>query len=111
MPKQYQSKYDAATIELRPNVPKKMQAGAKKNLAGYYAHCSTLDDLVRDLRETLKNEGIAENTIVVFTSDHGDMLGSHGGYKKQRPHDESIRAYAGGTMTLSDGCLTQASEV
>jgi len=31
------------------------------------------------------------NTIIVFTSDHGDMLGSHGLYKKQKPYDESIR--------------------
>jgi arylsulfatase A-like enzyme len=31
------------------------------------------------------------NTLLVFTSDHGDMLGSHGGRNKQQPYDESIR--------------------
>jgi arylsulfatase A-like enzyme len=41
--------------------------------------------------ETVKASGIAENTVFVFWSDHGDMLGSQGEYKKQRPWDESIR--------------------
>jgi arylsulfatase A-like enzyme len=90
-PKNYRAMYDPAKIKLRPNVPEKMQAGAKKNLAGYYAHCSALDDLIGQLRKTLKDAGIEKDTIVIFTADHGDMLGSHGAYKKQRPHDESIR--------------------
>jgi arylsulfatase A-like enzyme len=33
----------------------------------------------------------ANNTIVVFTSDHGDMLFSHGRLKKQQPWEEAIR--------------------
>src|SRR5678815_4384183 len=32
-----------------------------------------------------------ENTLVIFTSDHGDLLGSHGSWNKQQPYDESIR--------------------
>ncbi len=43
------------------------------------------------LRRTLEETGLAENTLLVFTSDHGDMLGSQGAYKKQRPYDEAIR--------------------
>jgi arylsulfatase A-like enzyme len=35
--------------------------------------------------------GIEEETLLVFTSDHGDMLGSHGQFKKQQPWEESIR--------------------
>jgi len=41
--------------------------------------------------QQLKNVVIDKNTIFVFTSDHGDMLGSHGYKKKQQPWDESIR--------------------
>ena len=41
--------------------------------------------------QTLAACGIDEDTIVLFTSDHGDMLGSHGRYKKQQPWDEAIR--------------------
>jgi arylsulfatase A-like enzyme len=39
----------------------------------------------------LKAAGIEENTIVVFTADHGDMLHSQGQIRKQKPWDESIR--------------------
>ena len=42
-------------------------------------------------RSTLEAQGLAENTIVVFTSDHGDMLGSHAQQRKQRPWEESTR--------------------
>lgn len=90
-PPQYQQMYDPVTIKLRPNVPKDKQDVARKDLAGYYAHCTALDDCVADLRATLKQSGVAENTIVVFTSDHGDMIYSHGKIRKQKPWDESLR--------------------
>jgi len=76
---------------LRPNVPAAMQAEARRNLAGYYAHCTALDDCLGELLAALGDAGLADNTIVLFTSDHGDMLGSHGLLKKQKPFDESIR--------------------
>ncbi|HAH49558.1 MAG TPA: sulfatase, partial [Planctomycetaceae bacterium] len=90
-PPEYQSMYEPQNIRLRPNVPKDQQAAAKKELAGYYAHCSALDDCVGDLLATLKETGVDHNTIVVFTSDHGDMLHSHGQIRKQKPWDESLR--------------------
>jgi len=58
-------------------------------MAGYYAHCSALDECIGRLRAAIQNAGLEENTIFVFTSDHGDMLGSHGLWKKQWPYDES----------------------
>ena len=67
------------------------RANAQKVAAGYYAHSTALDDCVGELRRTLQEAGLAENTLLVFTADHGDMLGSQGAYKKQRPYDESIR--------------------
>lgn len=45
---------------------------------GYYAAISYVDDWVGRLRETLETTGMAEDTIVVFTADHGDMLGERG---------------------------------
>jgi arylsulfatase A-like enzyme len=39
----------------------------------------------------LRTTGLAGNTIVVFTSDHGDMLGSHALIRKQKPYEESVR--------------------
>ena len=75
----------------RRNVPTKMQVSARRDLAGYYAHCTAIDDMVGNLLKTLEATGMEPDTIVVSTSDHGDMLGSHNQYKKQRPYEESIR--------------------
>lgn len=90
-PAEYNALYDPATLVLRPNVTAEMEATARKDLAGYYAHCTALDKCVGDLRQTLREVGIADDTIFVFTSDHGDMLGSQGEIRKQRPWDESLR--------------------
>lgn len=83
--------YDAEKISIRPNIPHSFREIARKDLAGYYAHCTALDDCVAQLRDALEESGLSENTIIVLTSDHGDLLGSHGAYKKQQPYDESIR--------------------
>ncbi len=82
---------DPGKIELRPNVSAKSAQAARKDLQGYYAHCAALDACVGDLLKTIAEAGIADDTIFVFTSDHGDMLGSQGQRRKQRPWDEAIR--------------------
>jgi arylsulfatase A-like enzyme len=90
-PPKYRALYPAETIKLQPNVPPKAHATARRELAGYYAHCTALDDCFGDLLRTLDDTGLATNTIVVFTSDHGDMLWSHDQQRKQRPWEESAR--------------------
>lgn len=45
--------------------------------ASYYAMVSLVDDEVGRILETLDQEGLADNTVVIFTSDHGEMLGDH----------------------------------
>jgi arylsulfatase A-like enzyme len=45
--------------------------------ACYYATCSFLDDQVERLLEALRSTGQLTNTVVVYTSDHGDLLGAH----------------------------------
>jgi arylsulfatase A-like enzyme len=90
-PLSYRSMYDPAKIILRSNVPARSAAKSRRDLAGYYAHCSALDDCAGQLLQILRETGLDERTIVVFTSDHGDMLGSHGLTAKQKPFDESIR--------------------
>lgn len=90
-PPQYRAKYLAEHIKLRPNVPPALSEKARKALAGYYAHCTALDDCVGDLLQTLAETGLADKTLVVFAADHGDLLGSHGAFDKQQPYDESIR--------------------
>ena len=90
-PKKYRDMYQNMDIQLRPNVPKEKAEETKKALKGYYAHMTALDDCVADLQAEIKKLGLDENTIFVFTSDHGDMLYSHAQIKKQKPWEESIR--------------------
>lgn len=90
-PAKYRAMYAPENIKLHPNVPSAAQATARKELAGYYAHCTALDDAFADLLRTLEETGLASNTIVVFTSDHGDMLWSQNQQRKQRPWEESAR--------------------
>ena len=90
-PEAFKALYEPEQLSLRPNVPEAWQERTRKWLAGYYAHCSVLDWCIGELLQTLDECNLAENTIFVFTSDHGDMLGSHGEWDKQRPYDESVR--------------------
>ena len=91
-PEKYRKLFpDPTKITLRPNVPNSLRSQAQKELAGYYAHIAALDDCIGDILKTLNECGIEKNTIFVFTSDHGDMLRSHGQTKKQKPWEESVR--------------------
>jgi arylsulfatase len=48
----------------------------------FYAMCTHLDHQIRLVIGALREEGLLDNTIIAFTSDHGDMLGEHGLYAK-----------------------------
>lgn len=89
-PDGYRTRIDPAQITLRRNVPPEKESLARTEIAGYYAHCIALDDLVGDLLRTLDETGIGDNTLFVFWSDHGDMLHFQGEVRKQRPWEESI---------------------
>jgi arylsulfatase A-like enzyme len=118
-PKKYKKKYKAENMWLPPNVPDKAnpkssrQGGGhyrksvRRNMAGYYANISVLDAMIGKVIKTLKKEGVWNNTIILFTSDHGDMLGSQGLYGKQVPYDESIRVpmlfHYSGKQEVNDG--------
>lgn len=89
-PEKYRKLYAPENIELRPNVPAELQEIARNEISGYYAHIAALDDCMKELLRAINDAGISENTVFVFTSDHGDMLRSHGMTKKQKPWDESL---------------------
>jgi choline-sulfatase len=57
----------------------------------YYANISYIDDKVGHLLSTLQECGMADDTIVVFTSDHGEMLGERGMWYKQSFFEPSVR--------------------
>ena len=91
-PEKYRELYpDPSRISLPPNVPNSLRSNAQEELAGYYAHIAALDDCIGDILKTIDDCGIKDNTLLVFTSDHGDMLRSQSQTKKQKPWEESVR--------------------
>lgn len=87
-----QALYQPEKLTLAPNVPAASAAAARKELIGYYAHCTALDKCVGDLLATLKETGLEKQTLVVFTADHGEMMGAHdiSPRMKQWPYDEAV---------------------
>jgi arylsulfatase A-like enzyme len=90
-PAEFQAMFANQKIQLRPNVPSSDIDKATQSLKGYYAHIAALDSCVKRLLDTLEKNGLTENTIVVFSADHGDMLFSQGLEGKLYCWDESIR--------------------
>ncbi len=86
-PPEFLELYPPAEITLRPNA----EGADRWAIAGYYAHISALDRNIGRLADALERLGLTERTIFCFSSDHGDMLWSHGRVKKQQPFEESIR--------------------
>lgn len=59
---------------------------------GYYAALALIDDEVGRVLAALEETGLADNTLVIFTSDHGDALGDHGLFVKGvHLYDEAVR--------------------
>jgi arylsulfatase A-like enzyme len=64
----------------------------KQQLAEYYGMISHLDSQISRILKTLKETGLDENTIIIFSSDHGLAMGSHGLLGKQNLYEVSMRA-------------------
>lgn len=92
-PEDIKALYPPEDIQLRPNVSEDQSEHSRKELQGYYAHCTAIDACVGELYQTVQEASIDDNTVFIFTSDHGDMHGSHGkrSFRKQLPWDESVR--------------------
>ncbi|TDE03091.1 sulfatase [Jiangella asiatica] len=101
-PKEYMDQYDPATLsrpvtttdELETKPPIYTEASKEsypdskgyvdytddelqETKAAYYAMVTLVDDEVGRILNALDDEGLADNTVVIFTSDHGEMLGDH----------------------------------
>lgn len=103
VPERYKKLYEGTVTERRDNVVirepflvhtgETIPGGEKKweeYANHYFAAVSGIDDQFGRLMERLAQLDIAENTIVVLTSDHGELLGSHGMMAKHSWHEESI---------------------
>ena len=96
-PEKYLDAYAQMTDEqlsARPNVP---AAGSRfgdhyrTHIRHYYAMISGVDEQFGRIVDALEAAGLAENTIVVFTSDHGNCLGIHDHVTKNVPQEESMQ--------------------
>ncbi|MBS2211288.1 sulfatase [Carboxylicivirga mesophila] len=92
---------DPRTMHPDPEMsPKWLNLQGKKNralslkqdqMADYFGMVKCIDDNVGRILNFLEMEGLSENTIVVFTSDHGDLMGEHGKHNKGLPYEMSAR--------------------
>jgi len=101
-PEEYQI-YGPDDVNVPPNVPPQMEAFARDEIAHYYNNIVGLDAQMARLLDWLEAKGLRENTVICFSSDHGDHLSSHGYVKpgdtwahhtmrasKATPYEESI---------------------
>lgn len=63
----------------------------RRGRAGYYGLISYLDEKIGRLLEVLHETGLADNTLVVYVSDHGEMAGEHGMWRKSNFYEHSSR--------------------
>jgi arylsulfatase A-like enzyme len=79
-------------ITIPPNVPPGAATeNARQCLPDYYGMIESLDDEFGRIVAALEKAGVSDDTIVVFSSDHGDMIGSQGLKAKRWPYEESAR--------------------
>jgi len=97
VPRRYLDMYGTVPLEdlvRRPNIP---AAGTRwgdyyrNNIRGYYAMITGVDEQFGRILAVLEESGLTEETIVVFTSDHGNCLGLHDEISKNNPYEESMR--------------------
>ena len=74
-----------------PKTPRINPRWLRANLPQYYGMVKCIDDNVGRILDTLRREGLLEKTMIVFTSDHGDLCGEHGRSEKGVPYEGSAR--------------------
>jgi arylsulfatase A-like enzyme len=91
VPDSYKALYTDKPIHLRPNVLGEGTEQAQQHIRDYYAAVTGTDYEFGRLLAVLEEEGLAEDTIVVLTSDHGEMMGGHGWLEHKNVwYEESI---------------------
>lgn len=98
-PEEEKKPYPQDGLKFRPNVQASSNARKgvrseerlRRSTQGYLGSISGLDDQFARLLKVLDETGQADDTIVVYTSDHGEMMGSQGLMGKRVPFEESCR--------------------
>jgi arylsulfatase A-like enzyme len=63
----------------------------RRSRQAYYGSVSFIDEQVGRILDSLQRRGLLENTLILFTADHGDMLGDHNLWRKTYPYESSAR--------------------
>jgi arylsulfatase A-like enzyme len=98
-PGEFATMYDPASLQLPANVPATFQrekrdldhAQVRRLLANYLGKISLVDQCIGRLVAAMQARGTWENTLVIFTADHGEMMGAHGFLTKGRFYEEAAR--------------------
>ena len=111
-----------APVEVRESIQKNAPTpelrnadDARKRIAYYYANLAQMDDCVGSVLSALRELGLEENTNVIYTSDHGEMLGERGMWQKFEFYEGScgvpllIRAPGVSTPGVCNEPLSQVS--
>lgn len=90
-PARYMRRHDPERVTPRANWVEGTAGAGRAELAAYDAAVEAVDEQVGRLLNCLDTLGRTGRTVVLVTSDHGDMLGSHGQRLKRKPWEESVR--------------------
>ena len=93
MPERYYEKFKDLKVHYRPNVPESMREEGgllETQTRQYLAAVHGIDEQFGRILTWLKENGMEENTLVVLSADHGEMLGSHGLMSKNIWYDEAL---------------------
>jgi arylsulfatase A-like enzyme len=109
----FEDLYDPETVEVSPSFNKKSEKCSmaekvlskkygpkddedsetfyRKTRATYHGNVTLVDNAVGDILKSLEENGLTDNTIIVFTSDHGDMVGNHSLMYKTVMYEEAVK--------------------
>lgn len=95
MPEAYLERYDPDSLDVPPNVPEQFRRMVAYHLREYYGLITSLDDELARIFDSLAETGRDRDTLVVYTSDHGDKIGAFCQMDKFRTkstwHQNSVR--------------------
>lgn len=90
-PAHWVAHYDSIDTPFWENVPDRYRTARNmRNLKDYYAQVSAIDEEMGRLLNFLEDQKMVDNTIVIFTADHGDLHYAHGNFWKRYPWEESV---------------------
>jgi arylsulfatase A-like enzyme len=92
-PEEFLKLYPEDQLPFRPNVTEDRFKKDKDLLhyRHYHAHISAVDRELGRVMDALKKQGLDDDTILIYTSDHGSSFGSNGVGSKGNPFDEAVR--------------------